>query len=100
RWSLVAHLGGCGAGGGLVGDGLAGGVGGDEGGGGGEPAGGAGGAAGGVVDERGGVIGEQGVAAAGEAGVMPQVTGCLFQGHGLHGVADGDPLVERGEHAS
>ena len=30
-----------------------------------------------------------------EAGVMPQVTGCLLQGHRLHGVADGDPLVER-----
>ena len=56
-------------------------------------------AAGGVVDERGGVIAEKRIGAAGEAGVMLQVTGCLLQGHRLHGVADGDPLVERGEDA-
>jgi hypothetical protein len=30
---------------------------------------------------------------------MPQVSGRLFRCHRLHGVADGDPLVERGEHA-
>src|SRR5260370_32621251 len=71
---LHAHLGGGGAGGGLVGDRLARGVGGEQGGDD-EPADGAGVAAGGVVDERGGVIAEQRSGAAGEAAGMRPRTG-------------------------
>ena len=63
--TMVVHLGGGGAGGGLVGDGLARRVGGDQRGDG-KPGGRPRVAAGGVVDERGGVVAEQHVGAAGE----------------------------------
>jgi hypothetical protein len=76
---LVVYLGDGGAGGGGVGDGLAGGAGGEQGGCG-EPVDGAGEAAAGLVDQVGGVIGEKLVGPAGELGVMPQV------GPGLAGV--------------
>ena len=84
--------------GGGVGDGLAGGVGGEQGGGG-EPVDRAGVAAAGLVDQAGGVVGEQGVGAAGELGVMPQVGPGFVGGHRGHCVPDADPLVQGGEHA-
>src|SRR6266567_2878462 len=79
--SGVGGFGDGGAGGLLVDDGFAGGVGGDErleG----EVVDGAGVAAGGGVDEGDGVVAEEGVGAAGELDVVGDVAGCLGAGHG------------------
>src|SRR6266700_2493387 len=85
-----------GAGGGFVGDGLAGGERGEQGGDG-DVVDGAGVAAGGLVDQGGRVVGEQGVGPAGECQVVLEVAAGFLQGHAVHVVADGDPLVEGGE---
>jgi hypothetical protein len=45
------------------------------------------------------VIGEQRILPPGQLQVMPQVGGGLGEIHRLDGKPDGDPLVERGEHA-
>src|SRR6516162_5875478 len=84
------------AGGCLVDDGFAGGVGGDEGLDG-EVVDGAGVAAGGGVDEGDGVVAYEGVCAAGELEVVGDVAGGLLPGHGGHGVAEGDALLECGQ---
>ena len=49
--------------------------------------------------ERDGVVAEQRVGAAGELEVVGDVSGGLLGGHGGHGVADGDPLVQGGQDA-
>src|SRR3989440_1347301 len=92
----VGDFGDGGAGGALVDDGFAGGVGGDEGLEG-EVVDGAGVAAGGGVDEGAGVVAEQGVGPAGELEVVGDVAGGLGAGHGWHGVAEGDALLEGGQ---
>ena len=66
---------------------------------GGEVVDGAGQAAGGVVDQRDGVVAEQGVGAAGELEVVGDVPAGLVGCQGGHGVAQGDPLVQGGQHA-
>src|SRR6185437_6081727 len=91
-------LGDGGAGGGGVDDFLAGGVGGDEGGDG-EVVDAPGLPSGGLVDLGDGVVGEQVAVAAGQGQVVADVAGGLGGGHAGHLVADGDPLVEGGEHA-
>jgi hypothetical protein len=55
--------------------------------------------AGGVVDEGGGVVAEQGVGPAGQFQVVGDVPGGLLGGHGGHGIAQGDPLVQGGQDA-
>lgn len=59
--------------------------------------GGPGQAAGRVVDEGHGILTEQGVGPARELEVMGDVSGGLFPGHGGHGAAEPDPLVQGGE---
>src|SRR6266508_1911479 len=56
-------------------------------------------AAGDAVQAGGGVVGEQRFGAAGKLQVVGQVGGGLAKVHGGDGVAGGDALVERGEHA-
>jgi hypothetical protein len=51
-------------------------------------------AAAGLVDQGGGVVGEQGVAASGEGEVVAQLAGGFLVGHGWHGVAQSDALVQ------
>src|SRR6266581_9584891 len=97
-WSVCRDLSDGGAGALLVDDVLAAGPGGDQGLGG-DVVDGAGQAAGGVVDEGDGVVAEQGVGAAGEAEVVGDVPAGLLGGHGGHGVAQGDPLVQGGQDA-
>ena len=97
-WSVCRDLGDGGAGALLIDDVLAGGPGGDQGLGG-EVVDGAGQAAGGVVDEGDGVVAEQGVGSPRQLEVMGDVPAGLLGGHGWHGVAQGDPLVERGQDA-
>src|SRR5260370_26689611 len=85
-----------GAGGLLVDDGFGDSVGGDEsleG----EVIDGAGIGAGGGVDEGGGIVAEQGVGPAGELEVVGDVAAGLLAGHGGHGVAQGDALLQGGE---
>ncbi len=93
---FVEGFGDGGAGGGLVDDGLAGCVGGDEclea-----EVVDGAGVAAAGLLDQRGGVVAEQRVGPPAEGEVVGDVAGGLGGGHGGHGVAQADPLVEGGQ---
>src|SRR6266508_217712 len=55
--------------------------------------------AGDAVQAGGGVVGEQRFGAAGKLQVVGQVGGGLAKVHGGDGVAGGDALVERGEHA-
>src|SRR6266496_1762248 len=97
-WSVCRDFGDGGAGALLVDDGLAPGPGGDQCLGG-EVVDGAGQSAGGVVDQSDGVVAEQGVGAAGEGEVMGDVPAGLLGGHGGHGVAQGDPLVQGGQDA-
>src|SRR6266702_6337135 len=92
------HLADGSAGGGLVGDVLASGVGRDQRGDG-QVVDGAGLAAGGLVDLGDGVVAEQVTVAAGELQVVADVGGGLLSGHAGHLVADGDPLVQGCEHA-
>ena len=66
---------------------------------GGEVVDGAGEAAAGGVDQGGGVVAEQRVGPAGELEVVGDVPAGLLGGHGGHGVAQGDPLVQGGQHA-
>src|SRR5260221_11488719 len=94
--SFCRRLGGGGACGGFVGDGLARGERGEEGCDG-EVVDGSRVAAGCLVDQRGGVVGEQGVGPAGEGEVVLEVAGGLGDGHAGYVVADGDALVEGGE---
>src|SRR5216683_6074947 len=94
--SFCRDLGDGGAGGGFVGDGLAGGERGEQGSDG-DVVDGAGVAAGCLVDQGGRVVGEQGVGPAGEGQVVLEVAAGFLQGHAVHVVADGDPLVEGGE---
>src|SRR6476646_2302094 len=54
-------------------------------------------AAGGVVDDGDGVGAEQGVCSAGDLEVVVEVAGGVLGGHPGQRVADGDPLVQRGE---
>src|SRR5260370_6437282 len=92
----VGDFGDGGGGGVRGGDGFVGRVGGDgsvEG----EVIGGAGIAAGGGVDEGGGIVAEQGVGPAGELEVVGDVAAGLLAGHGGHGVAQGDALLQGGE---
>src|SRR3984957_4455153 len=96
--SVCRDFGDGGAGALLIDDGLAAGPGGDQGLGG-EVVDGAGQASGGVVDEGGGVVAEDGVGPAGELDVMGDVCGGLLGGHGGHGVAQPDPLVQGGQDA-
>ena len=57
-------------------------------------------AAGGVVDQGDGVVAEQQVGGpAGQLEVVGDVPAGLLAGHGGHGVAQGDPLVQGGQHA-
>ena len=56
-------------------------------------------AAAGLVDQRGRIVGEQGVGPPGKRAVTPEVAAGLLAGHGRHGVAQPDPLIERGEDA-
>jgi hypothetical protein len=47
-----------------------------------------------LVDQRDGVVGEQGVGSSGQGKVVAQVAGGLLGGHGWHGVAQSDSLIQ------
>ena len=96
-WSVCRDLVDGDAGAGVVDDGFALGIGGDEGLNG-EVVDGAGQAAAGVVDQVDRIVDVEGVAAAGEFDVVVDVAAGFVAGHGFHDVAHGDALVERGEH--
>ena len=51
------------------------------------------------MDQGDGVVAEQGVRTAGDFDVVGEVVAGLGGAHAGQGVADGDALVERGEHA-
>ena len=55
--------------------------------------------AGGVVDDGDGVAAELGVGPAGDLQMVGEVAGGVLGCHTGEGVADGDPLVQGGEHA-
>src|SRR5271166_1249077 len=95
-WSVCRDLGDGGAGALLVDDVFAPGPGGDQGLGG-DVVDGAGQPAAGVVDQGDGVVAEQRVGPAGQLEVVGDVSSGLLAGHGGHGVAQGDPLVEAGQ---
>ena len=46
-----------------------------------------------------GILGEQGVGAAGDLGVMADVVGGVSWTHAGQGVAHGDALIQRSQHA-